>query len=282
MAGMTAKNLSDEALGVASGRGRLAGRRVAIIGAGQVPCPVAGEVPIGNGRAISLLCAREGAALALCDIDESAVQETAHLAQAEGARVSVSVGDATDPGDVSRFVSDAVTSLGALDGLALVVGGGRAGDLATTSMQDWDWTFALNTRSQFLALQAALPVLSPGSSVVLISSIAGYAPVHEMVAYHAAKAALEGLKQVVARLAAERGIRVNIVAPGSIDTPTARRATSPTYRAAAEAGHPEIPLRRTGTGWEVAYPTVFLLSGEASFITGHTLVVDGGFLALRR
>lgn len=114
----------------------------------------------------------------------------------------------------------------------------------------------------------------------MISSIAAYAPVHEMVAYHAAKASLEGLKNVVARLAAARGVRVNIVAPSSIDTAAGRYGStvSPEYKAAADAGRPQIPLRRLGTGWEIAYPTVFLLSGEAGFITRQTVVVDGGFL----
>lgn len=236
--------------GEAPGRARLTGRRIAVIGAGQAAYPIDGPAPIGNGRAISVLCAREGADVALFDIDPAAVARTAEMAVAEGVRASTGVGDATDQNDVSEFLTSAARELGGLDGLVLVVGGGSSGDLESTSVAEWDRTFALNVRSQFIALQLALPLLADGSSIVMISSIAAYAPVHEMVAYHAAKASLEGLKNVVARLAAARGIRVNIVAPGSIDTAAGRYGStvSPEYKAAADAGHPQIPLRRLGTG----------------------------------
>jgi NAD(P)-dependent dehydrogenase (short-subunit alcohol dehydrogenase family) len=276
--------LAPEAQGLAPSRSRLEGRRILIVGAGQSRYPGEGEAPTGNGRAISVLCAREGADVALFDIDDRSVHDTAMLAEREGAKVHVSVGDASREPDVQRFVTDAAAALGGVDGLVLVVGTARAGDLDSISAEDWDWTFATNVRSHFLGLRHALRVLEPGSSIVLISSIAAYAPVHEMAAYHASKAALEGLKNVVAQQAAAQRIRVNIVAPGTIDTAASRHgaSVSPAYRAAAEAGHPAIPLRRRGTAWEIAYPTVFLLSDEASFITGQSLLVDGGYVPLHR
>jgi NAD(P)-dependent dehydrogenase (short-subunit alcohol dehydrogenase family) len=280
---MTSKYpLPAEARGVAAGRSRLAGRRVIVVGAGQAYDP-GGEAPIGNGRAISVLCAREGANLALFDLDETSLSETARLAEREGSVVTVGVGDATSEVAVGQFVGDAISTLGGIDGLVLVVGAARAGDLYSGTPEDWDWHFATNVKSHFLFIRHVMPHLGPGASIVLISSIAAYAPVHELMAYHASKAALEGVKNVAAQLAAAQQIRVNIVAPGSIDTSTARHGAtiSQTYRSQAALGHPAVPLHRRGTGWEVAYPTVFLLSEEASFIVGQSLVVDGGYLALR-
>ncbi|MFI0420985.1 SDR family NAD(P)-dependent oxidoreductase [Spongiactinospora sp. 9N601] len=280
---MSADILPDEALGRTHGRGRLQDRRVLVIGAGQKDYRLDHEPPIGNGRAISVLCAREGAALALSDIDEDSVRQTARLVAAEGARAHVTVADSSDESGVERVVRESAAALGGLDGLVLVVGTGRPGDLRSTSVEDWDWTFATNVRSHFLAVKHALPLLSPGAAIVFVSSIAAYTPIHEIVAYHSSKAALEGLKNVVARKAAAGGIRANIVVPGFIDTAAGRwgSSISPERRAAVETRKGTIPLRRQGTAWEIAYPTVFLLSPESSYITGQTLVVDGGHLSLR-
>jgi NAD(P)-dependent dehydrogenase (short-subunit alcohol dehydrogenase family) len=125
--------------------------------------------------------------------------------------------------------------------------------------------------------QAALPNLAEGASVVFISSIAGIRPGSQLPAYDTSKAALGGLCRHVANEGARRLIRANVVAPGLIDTPIGRLAS---------AGRPSrdrtpVPLQRQGTAWEIAYATVFLLSGESSYITGQTLVVDGGLTALR-
>ena len=139
-------------------------------------------------------------------------------------------------------------------------------------MEDWDRLFAVNTRAHFLVCQTALPVLTAGSSVVLISSVAGLRPGSRLPAYDSSKAGLIGLCRHVALEGARRNVRANVIAPGLIDTPLGRWAS---------AGRPSrertpVPLGRQGTAWEVAHATVFLLSDDASYITGQTLAVDGG------
>ena len=247
--------LPDEAAGRAPGPGRLDGRRVLVVGAGtrRTDDP---DAPIGNGRAIATLAAREGAMVACADRDEAAARATAELITAAGGTAEVLV---------------------ALDGLVLNVGIGEGRRLEGTSVEEWDRTFAVNVRAHFLVCQAAMPDFAEGAAVVFISSIAGITPGSSLPAYDTSKAALGGLCRHVAHEGARRGIRANVVAPGLIDTPIGR---------AASAGRPSrdrtpVPLRRQGTAWEIAYATVFLLSDEASYVTGQTLVVDGGLTTLR-
>src|SRR5918995_7417240 len=271
-----AAELPDEATGRAPGRGRLTGRGVLVVGAG--PRPTADpDAPIGNGRAIATLAAREGAMVACADRDEAAALATAELVVAGGGSAEVLVGDVAQAEECAAVVAGAEARLGGLDGLVLNVGIGQGARLAGTSVEDWDTTFAVNVRAHFLVCQAALPNLADGASVVFISSIAGITPGSQLPAYDTSKAALGGLCRHVANEGARRGIRANVVAPGLIDTPIGR---------AASAGRPSrdrtpVPLRRQGTAWEIAYATVFLLSDEASYITGQTLAVDGGLTALR-
>jgi NAD(P)-dependent dehydrogenase (short-subunit alcohol dehydrogenase family) len=268
--------LSDEAAGRAPGRGRLAGRRVLVVGAGTRRSDDP-NAPIGNGRAIAMLAAREGASVACADRDEAAARETVELIAADGGRAEVLVADVARPEECAAVVAGAEARLGGLDGLVLNVGTAQGARLAGTSVENWDTTFAVNVRAHFLVCQAAVPTLADGSSVVFISSIAGITPGSSLPAYDTSKAAIGGLCRHVAHEGARRTIRANVVAPGLIDTPIGR---------AASAGRPSrdrtpVPLRRQGTAWEIAYAAVFLLSDESSYITGQTLVVDGGLTALR-
>src|SRR5262245_57279211 len=135
----------------------------------------------------------------------------------------------------------------------------------------------VNVRGAMLTARAALPVLADGAAMVFISSVAGIKPGSRIPAYDASKAALGGLVRHVALEGERRAVRANIVAPGLMDTALGRvasqgrpsRATTP------------VPLGRQGTAWETAYAALFLLSDEAAYITGQTLVVDGGLTALR-
>jgi NAD(P)-dependent dehydrogenase (short-subunit alcohol dehydrogenase family) len=271
-----ADELPAEAAGRAPGRGRLEGRRILVVGAGtrRTEQP---DAPIGNGRAIAALAAREGAVVACADRDEAAAIQTAEMIRADGGRAEVLVADVTRAADCAAIVAGAEARLDGLDGLVLNVGIGQGRRLEGTSVEDWDSTFAVNVRSHFLVCQAALPNLDDGGSVVFISSIAGITPGSQLPAYDTSKAAIPGLCRHVANEGSRRMIRANVVAPGLIDTPIGR---------AASAGRPSrdrtpVPLQRQGTGWEIAYATVFLLSAEASYITGQTLVVDGGLTTLR-
>jgi NAD(P)-dependent dehydrogenase (short-subunit alcohol dehydrogenase family) len=260
--------MATTASGAAPGRGRLAGRGVLIVGGGQQDHGLA-DPPIGNGRAMAVLFAREGAAVAVADIDRGSAERTAELVRGEGAPAAVLVGDAADEAAVASMFSDARDALGGLDGAVLNVGVGAGMFLQGTTVDDWDRVMAVNARSQFLGCKHALQIMAAGA-VVLIGSV-GAREVLPFPAYGASKAALESL----CRQAAVEGapaIRFNLLVPGLIDTSLGRQASQISSR----REQVRIPARRQGTAWEVAYTALFLLGEESSYITGQSVIVDGG------
>jgi NAD(P)-dependent dehydrogenase (short-subunit alcohol dehydrogenase family) len=265
-----------EATGATPGRGRLEGRRVLVVGAGAQRCDDA-DAPIGNGRAISILCAREGASVACADRDENAARETLHQVEAARGRGVVVVADVADEAACAQLVTQAEQALGGVDGIVINVGIGLGRGLDSTDAKAWDLTFAVNLRAHFLIARAALPRLQTGAALVFVSSVASLKPGTGMPSYDASKAGLAGLCRHVAFEGAHRGIRANIVVPGLIDTPLGRVAS----RGRPSRARTAIPLGRQGTAWEVAYATVFLLGAESSYVTGQQLVVDGGLSSLR-
>lgn len=252
---------------------RLNGRTVLVVGAGTQPSPDP-EAPAGNGRAIAITAAREGAGVVCADRDGDAAEETARLISDEGGSASVVVADVNDATACTRMVEQAVEVAGGggLGGVVLNVGTARGGGLIGTTADDWDATFAANLRGHFLVAQAAFEHLAAGSTFVFIGSLAGLRPGSRLPAYDASKAGLIGLSRHVALEGARRGIRSNVVAPGLIDTPLGRLASA----ARPSRERTPIPLGRQGTAWEVAAAVVFLLSADAGYITGQTLAVDGG------
>jgi NAD(P)-dependent dehydrogenase (short-subunit alcohol dehydrogenase family) len=272
--------MAAESKGEAPGRGRLKGRRILVVGGGQDerddPDP-----PMGNGRAMSILFAREGANVAIADRDSKSASKTLdrviHDAKAQGTAAISIAADVSKPDQIQAMVAASVEAFGGLDGVVYNVGIGGGMGLEGSTPEIWDRVFAVNLRGAMLTLRAAMPALSEGSSIVLISSIASMKPGSRMPSYDSSKAALVGLMRHVGLEGERRGIRVNIVAPGLMDTSIGREAT----RGRPNRAKTPVPLGRQGTGWETAYAALFLMSDEAAYITGQVLAVDGGMTGLR-
>lgn len=264
-------SLPATAAGTAAGAGRLTGRRILVVGGGSQGAGDP-EAPAGNGQAISVLAAREGAAIAVGDVAPDAAEETVALIEGAAGSAHKLIADVADADDCERIVDQAADLLGGIDGLVLNVGIGAGLKLEGTTAEIWDRVLAVNLRSHFLVARRALPLLPPGSGIVFIGSVAGLRPGSLIPSYDTSKAALLGLCRHTALEGGRRGVRANVLAPGLIDTPLGRLASK--LRPGRESA--AIPLGRQGTAWEVAHAAVFLLSDESSYITGQLLVVDGG------
>jgi NAD(P)-dependent dehydrogenase (short-subunit alcohol dehydrogenase family) len=259
----------EEARGEAPGRGRLEGRRILIVGAGQEDHGLE-DPPIGNGRAMSVLFGREGASVALADLNEQSAEATAELVRAEGAETLVIGADASSEEAMTEAFERTTEAFGAIDGLVMNVGIGAGLGLAGTSVEDWDRVMAVNARSHFLGCKLGLGSLADGGAIVLVGSVASR-EVMPFPVYAASKAALEALCRQAAVEGAPR-TRTNLLIPGLIDTSLGRLAS----QLSPLRDQVFIPAGRQGTAWEVAYGALFLLSGESSYVTGQHLIVDGG------
>ncbi|WP_454753575.1 SDR family NAD(P)-dependent oxidoreductase [Cupriavidus necator] len=265
------QQLFAPALGTARREGRLAGRRILVVGAGQRqtvdPLP-----SVGNGRAMSVLFAREGAAVTCADIDPGAAQGTVDWIAREGGRGFVVQVDVSDPAQISRMVREAVAAMDGLDGVVVNVGIGNQNRFGNENPADWDRVQDLNLRAPMFCAQEAAAVMPPGSAVVFVASTAAISPLSGLPAYESSKAGLMALGRAVAFAGQSTGLRANVLAPGLIDTPMGRDAS----RARPSRAARPLPFGRQGTGWEVANAALFLISTESSYVNGQMLVVDGG------
>ena len=240
----------------------------------------------GNGKAIAVLLARQGATVYGCDLDLEAAQATARIIEEEGGTAHVQTADVTRAAEVKALVQACIDRYGRIDILVNNVGRSEPGDPVTMAEEVWDEQMVVNLKSAFLCCKEVLPVMErQGSgSVINVSSIAGLRYVGKpQVAYAAAKAALMQMTATTAVLYAPHGIRLNSVVPGLVFTPLVSRLADKYAKGDFEGfvahRHQQVPMGRMGDAWDVANAALFLAADESKYITAQQLVVDGGITA---
>ena len=258
---------------------RLAGKTAIVVGAGQTP----GET-VGNGRAIALLFAREGADVLCVDRVLERAQETVAMIEAEGGRAAAFAANIVRAEDCAAMVDAAKARFGAVDIVVNNVGIGGGGDGPAHKLTEdaFDRILSVNLKGAWQVAKAVLPTLREqgAGSIVNISSLASIAGGNQ-AAYEISKAAVNRLTTSIAQANAGKGVRCNAVAMGLLDTPMAvagiAAASGQEQQAVREARNARVPLGgKMGTAWDTAYAALFLASDEARFITGTVLFVDGG------
>ncbi|MGQ9927457.1 MAG: SDR family oxidoreductase [Chloroflexaceae bacterium] len=235
----------------------------------------------GIGRATALAFARVGARLMLGDLDLAAAEETARQVVAAGGEAHAAHCDVSRPEEAEALVQEAVARLGRLD-YAVNNAGIEASQESTARLpvETWERTIAINLSGVFYCMRAELAAMrAGGGAIVNIASVLGLVGFAGAAAYVAAKHGVIGLTKVAAIEFAARGIRVNAVCPGFVETPMLERVgvtSDSDRRAQIEGLH---PINRLGRPEEIAGAVLYLCSDAASFVTGHALVVDGGYTA---
>jgi NAD(P)-dependent dehydrogenase (short-subunit alcohol dehydrogenase family) len=252
------------------------GKVAAVTGAGS-----------GIGRGIAVALAAAGARVVVNDVDPAGLDETVELVRDAGSEGVASVGDVRRRGDVQRIVDDAVSSFGGLDVMVANAAVGIYVDLEDMSEEDLDRVIDVDLKGALVCAQLAIPALRArgGGSIVFVSSVQAYATLRGCVAYGASKAGLVAATRALAVEVGEHGIRVNAVAPGTIDTPMLARDLEGMNTADAAGFLARVrganALGRIGTAEEVGDVVAFLVSHAARYVTGATIVADGGFLAVK-
>lgn len=258
--------------------GRVADKVAVVVGAGQTP----GDT-IGNGRAISLLLAREGATVVAVDLAEDSALETAEMIRSEGGTAHVLQADVTSAADCARVAEAVVEAHGRIDILVNNVGIGTGDSTPFALAEDaWDRIHEVNLKGMWLMCKSVLPKMQQQRSgaVVNVSSAASVCAT-PFLAYKTSKAGVNALTHQLAMAMAPFGVRVNAVLPGLLDTPMAIStmvdATGIDPGALRKARDSLVPLGgKQGTAWDTAHAVLYLASDEAKFVTGVCLPVDGG------
>ena len=231
----------------------------------------------GIGRAIALGLAEEGANLVVCDLDTQPLDEVAGEVKAIGRQVLASRTDVTRSGDVNALVDAALDRFGAIDILVNNAGGSareRSTAFHESSEEVWDLVIARNLKSTLLCTRAVINHMMDRRSgkIINMGSTVGIVGGAGVVDYSAAKAGVIGFTKALAREVKQYEINVNVVAPGLIDTEAHRQIPSDII----EDVKRRIEVTRAGTPEDIAKMVLFLSSEDASYVTGHVFVVDGG------
>jgi NAD(P)-dependent dehydrogenase (short-subunit alcohol dehydrogenase family) len=252
--------------------GRLDGKVVLVTGGGS-----------GIGRATALRVAREGAKVMIADyVPEGALKTVAMIREASGTGDCVAA-DVSLPAQVEAMVAKTVATFGRLDcafNNAGIAGGGAGADTANYPEEAFDQVIAINLKAVWLCMKWEIPQMLKvsGGAIVNTASAAGLVGLPGACAYVAAKHGVVGLTRTAALEYAQKNIRVNCVCPGFIRTPMLERGLD-TGRLSVEQINAWEPVGRMGTPEEIAESVLWLMSDAASFVTGHPMSVDGGYVA---
>ncbi len=236
----------------------------------------------GIGHAAALAFGREGASVVVADIDRERGEETAVEIEGLGSEAIFARTDVSSADDVVALVDRAVERFGRLDYAFNNAGvEGAPAPTAECTLDNWSRTIAINLTGVFLCMREEIPrmLATGGGAIVNNSSVAGLVGFATIPAYTASKHGVVGLTKTAAIEYATQGIRVNAVCPGVIETEMITRFTHGDPDAAAQLVQTE-PIGRLGTPEEIADAVIWLCSDRASFVTGHALAVDGGFIAV--
>ncbi len=261
--------------------GRVENKVALVVGAGSV------GPGWGNGKAASVLYAREGAKVFAVDLNLEAAKETAAIIDSEGGNGTAHRANVVDEAEVADMAAACIAAYGRIDILHNNVGIVEVCDTEDVTAAQWDRVMAVNLRGMFFACKHVLPhmVTQGGGAIVNISSVSGTRWTGiPYITYSASKGAVLPLTRSIALEYAGRNIRANAILPGLMDTPMVRE---PLKHAYADGDVDEMvrirdaqcPMGHMGTAWDVAYAALFLASDEARYITGTELIVDGGLTA---
>ncbi|HVT68369.1 MAG TPA: SDR family NAD(P)-dependent oxidoreductase [Trebonia sp.] len=251
--------------------GRLAGKTAVITGAGS-----------GIGRAAATLFAREGAAVAVVDLNADAAKETAALITAAGGTALAVAADVSDKAQVTGAFDQVLGELGRVDVLYNNAGVNSSGSVVDATEDDWDRSLAVNAKGTFLCSQAAArPMAEAGrGSIVNQGSVAALVGIANFASYCAAKGAVVSLTRAMSVDLAPKGVRVNAICPGTVYTPLMEPMLRARGGGDVAAGLAltvtKYPIGRLGTPEEIAAVALFLASDDAAFITGSVIAADGG------
>lgn len=249
-------------------------------GLGDRVCVITGGAQ-GIGAACAERLAREGARLALWDVHEAAVKSLARRLQDEGIAVSAHPCDVSSKASVDAALVDTLQAHGRIDALVNNAGIFKAADFLDITEADWDAVIGVNLKGAFLVGQAIARVMvaQARGAIVNMSSVNGVLTIPNIASYNVSKGGINQLTRVMALALADRGVRVNAVAPGTIATELARQAVLTSDEARARILS-RTPMKRLGEPAEVADLIAYLLSDAASYITGEIVTIDGGRMTL--
>jgi NAD(P)-dependent dehydrogenase (short-subunit alcohol dehydrogenase family) len=254
---------------------------------GPVHFNLQGQVAVitGASQGIGAACAerlsRDGAAVALWDVDDTRGQALAARLVEDGARAVFVHCNVASKAEVDAAVATTLAAFGRIDALVNNAGIFKAADFLDITEADWDAVLDVNLKGAFLVGQAAARemVKTGGGAIVNMSSVNGVMAIPTIASYNASKGGVNQLTRVMALSLADRGIRVNAVAPGTIATELAQKAVLGSDEARARIMS-RTPMKRLGEPGEIADVTAFLLSSASSYMTGEIVYVDGGRLTL--